>query len=532
MANGNIDLAQVLQQRGGSGLQLSPARQSQVELARGLASQSVGGGPVQGGPVEALSRVGQAFFARQMLDEAQQARDERRQRLAETLQGAVEAGRPQPTQIQESGGVGAVGAQALMRDPQARVPQTENTPQERRQAVVNALMDNPDTAPMGAQMALSQATQEPQEVSQTISGQQANQMFGTQLAPGAAVTVQRSPQGGMSIQDVQDPQQGQQQVRTLSEQEKQQFGFPEGSIVQQKPNGEFSIKFEPDGRGQDQREREIGDLAADLEGQVPNPRQKATRIVDGRARIEVAEDGSTALFVDEVALASGEENAVQQLQLQQPNVPEQPEVEPADTLFGMVDQATGPTSTIRSFTAQIPFTNVSEEEREAISARRAFELTENELARGLVNNPRFPVREREAVINALNISPRFLDTKEAMQARLGAARDFLQTRLEQARRDAQDESLPQETREAQQSNAAAMERALSRIGDPAEETASTVNQISQLDSESASFVVDDMPAPQLKTMLQNASESQINQLSEDLRSRIEQRLLEAQNGNR
>lgn len=209
MANGNIDLSRILQQQGSSGLQLSPARQSQIDLARGLASQSLSGQPVRGGPVEALSRVGQAFFARQMLDEAQQARDERQQRLAETLQGAVQAGKPQPSPIQEQGGVGSVGALAMTRDPQAQVPQTERTPQERRQAVLSQLLQNPDTAPAAGQIAIAQALQGPQSQKQTISGEQANQLLGTNFARGAGVTIERTPQGNAVVTGVQQPQERQ-----------------------------------------------------------------------------------------------------------------------------------------------------------------------------------------------------------------------------------------------------------------------------------------------------------------------------------
>lgn len=335
---------------------------------------------------------------------------------------------------------------------------------------------------------------------------------------------QRNTKTGRTREDVRSDAEG--QTRDLTPEEVKEAGFPEGSVVQRKPNNDLVVRFEPDtDRGSDQRDREIADLASDLDAQgVPDPRVKATRIVDGRARIEVSEDGSRAVFVDEVALASGDEDAVRELQLREPEQGERAEIEPADSLFAMADKATGPQATLRSVTARIPFTNVSEGERETVTARRAFELTENELARGLVNNPRFPVREREAVINAINISPSVFDNPDAMKARLSAARDFLQTRLAQAERDAGDETLPEETRQDQAANASAMRNAIDRIGVPAEEIASTIQQITDLDAESARFVVDDMPQQNLREMINNASDEDLGDLSDETRVRIAERL--------
>lgn len=324
----------------------------------------------------------------------------------------------------------------------------------------------------------SNETQEVMQLLESGDTDRLNTMLDNNILAGEAIGVIESTDSG--------------RVRSLTPEEKKQAGFPEGAVVQQKPSGEFIVKFEPGDRG--------------------------------RARVEVSEDGSRAVFVDEVALAAGEEDAVSEIQLREPKQPERADIEPADSLFAMAEAATGPQATIRSVTARIPFTNVSESERESVTARRAFELTENELARGLVNNPRFPVREREAVINAINISPSVFDNPDAMKARLSAARDFLSSRLAQAERDAADETLPEKTREAQSSNASAMRNALDRIGKPAEETASTIRQIVDLDTESQRFVVDDMPEAQLRAMILDASDEDLGDLSEDTRARIAERL--------
>lgn len=483
MANGNLSLG---------GLEPTPSGQTRIRLARSLMGQGASGEPVQS-VTQGLNRLAQGFLGGRLANIQRQEEQQRQQRLAETLRGAVQAGQPFEDQIEPGTGQRVAPA---------------------RQRIAEVLMGNPDTAAVGANVALARQLQGSQDTPARV-----RELEAAGLTPG-------TPEFRDALLQSRGVETGQgDRIRTLSPEQAREAGFPEGAVVQQKPGGEFTVKFDPSGRGGDQRDREIADLSSDLEAQgVSNPRQKATRIVDGRARIEVSEDGTRAVFVDEVALAAGEEDAVTELQLREPREPERAEVEPADSLFALADKATGPGPAFRSLTARIPFTNVSEAERESVSAQRAFELTENELARGLVNNPRFPVREREAVINAINISPSVFDNPDAMKARLSAARDFLQTRLEQAERDAQDETLPGETRQAQSANASAMRNALDRIGQPGEETASTISQIANLDAENARFVVDDTPPAQLRTMINNASNEELENLSPELRARIRDRL--------
>lgn len=181
MANG-IQLNQ-------NSLALAPSGQSrQEQLAQSLKAQSMSGKPVQGGLVEALSRIGTAYFADQNLSQIDQEKDERRQALADTLQRATQATQPGAT---------------------AQSPNVGPTQMSDSQRMAAILGQNPDTAPMALQMRMQEATQKPQAQSRTISGEQANQLFGTQLDPGAAVTVESGPQG-TSIANVQAPQERQQ----------------------------------------------------------------------------------------------------------------------------------------------------------------------------------------------------------------------------------------------------------------------------------------------------------------------------------
>lgn len=421
---------------------------------------------------------------------------------------------------------------------------------------------------------------EPETVTRVVSGDnRLNRMFNLGIPEGenARVTFERDPQTGglvnpsvegrfatggdqgplstdqleaQTIQKINSgeltPEEGQRRLelirgsgggnewQTLSTEEATQLGYPEGSIVQRNSDGKLAVRHEPDSGSVDQREREIRDFQQDLMRNTDlseqEAREKAIRYVDGRARVEVSEDGSSAMLVDEVALASGEENAVQRIQLRQPDQPERPEFDPQQTLFEQADEATGPSGTVLSTTARIPGREPSESERRAIEARRAFELTENEIARGLVINDKFPVRERQAVIDAVNISPSFFDTEEAMRARLVAADRFLRSRLQQAERDASDESLPEDTREAQRANASAIRNAVDRLGVP--EAGGDISRITpdsllEMGSAQSRFVIDNMTTDEAKSFIRNNDAQSLDRLPDSLTDRLKEKV---QNG--
>ena len=124
-------------------LALAPSGQSRREqMAQALMANATSGRPVQGGLVEALSRVGQAYFANQTLNKADQQREQRRQALADTLQRAVQSAQPGAT---------------------TQNPMVGPSQMSDAQRMAAILAQNPDTAGMGAQIQLSQALQKPGE---------------------------------------------------------------------------------------------------------------------------------------------------------------------------------------------------------------------------------------------------------------------------------------------------------------------------------------------------------------------------------
>lgn len=255
---------------GQQGAQLSPSGQTRVDLARALASRSIGGGPVQGGPLDALSRVGQAFFARQMLDEQQQAEQQKQQALAQTLQRVTRAGQQGVVTGPGGGGTGEVA-----------------TPNQR---IMDALSSNPQTAPMAAQLTLEQALKGPEAQTQTLPGEIVNQTLGTGLDPRAAVTVERDPQGNLTVTDVEAPTERQAERRTISAEEaNERFGTtlnPGAAVTIERPQGarEFSIvdveggverreEGEPGGFAGQTEERQFNELETNARNLIANTQE-------------------------------------------------------------------------------------------------------------------------------------------------------------------------------------------------------------------------------------------------------------------
>jgi hypothetical protein len=99
-------------------------------------------------------------------------------------------------------------------------------------------------------------------------------------------------------------------------------------------------------------------------------------------------------------------------------------------------------------------------------ARQTLLTATNELARSLVNNPRFAVAEVERVIKEAGTQPSVADTPTLMRARLKVLDTFLRNRLKTAEADAANMNLPQDLRSAQASNAAAIRSFIPKLGVP------------------------------------------------------------------
>lgn len=131
-------------QMGQNSLALQPSGQNQrrLQLAQSLMAQGMSGKPVQGGLVEALSRIGQAYFGNQIQQGVEEDQNKRRQEMAQTLQDAIQSTQPGAT---------------------AQNPMVGPTQMSDAQRMAAILGQNPDTAPVGAQIQISQALKDKPE---------------------------------------------------------------------------------------------------------------------------------------------------------------------------------------------------------------------------------------------------------------------------------------------------------------------------------------------------------------------------------
>lgn len=166
----------------GNQLSLSPADQQRIRMAQAMQKRGMQG--QNRTPLEAIGNTLMNVRGQQQQEAVADEQAKRRQAYADTMRRVSQAGQQGTVTGPGGGGTGEVATA--------------------KQRMIDALSSNPDTAPTAAQMQLSQALQPEQARTQTISGEAANQMFGTTLSPGAAVTIEAGPQG-RRITNVQEP---------------------------------------------------------------------------------------------------------------------------------------------------------------------------------------------------------------------------------------------------------------------------------------------------------------------------------------
>jgi hypothetical protein len=214
----------------------------------------------------------------------------------------------------------------------------------------------------------------------------------------------------------------------------------------------------------EQRIRETRISGLVTRGYSPN---FATDIVDGNIKYEA--NPATGMMVKTNKLTGTSE----EVPLGSLNAAEQglilaaAEEAEGQTLWEAAKDGTGFWSAARAgasrIVGQIPGAPVAEKTEEA---RQTLEISSNEFARALVNNPKFAVAEVERVLKEAGTKPGAFDTPELMRSRLKTLDTFLKSRLRTAESDAKNTRLPQDLRSAQASNAAAIRAFLPKLGVP------------------------------------------------------------------
>ena len=279
---------------------------------------------------------------------------------------------------------------------------------------------------------------------------------------------------------------------TLTSEQKAGLGFPEDAVVQEGADGAYKIAYNPKDQSPDQRRQKIANLMSQGLGE-----SVAANITDGIVEIEIVPDTGMARLINNI---TGE---VRDIPIQSAGDVSRVEIPVDQQLSNLVDDATGLRSGALALSSRVPGTETTPEEEKVLNARNQFQTFENELARGLVNNPRFPVGERNAVLQAVDISPKIFDTPSALRVRLASTKNFLQTRYEQSMRDASDARLPEDVRSAQASNASAMRNAIDRIGYAEIDYGKEIGSMSK---------------PELRELVNDMSEAELDALPEETRN--------------
>jgi hypothetical protein len=195
--------------------------------------------------------------------------------------------------------------------------------------------------------------------------------------------------------------------------------------------------------------------------------QFATDIVDGNIRYEVVPQTGNVRRIDRLTGSVAEVPINNLPPQEQAALLAAEEESEKQTLWDAAEQGTGAWSSLRAGASrafgQIPGVPQAQKTEEA---RQFLFSATNDLARSLVNNPRFPVAEVERVIREAGTQPSAFDTPELLRSRLKVLDGFLRDRLKTAEQDAANANLPQDVRVAQATNAASIRAFLPKLGVP------------------------------------------------------------------
>ncbi|MBU8921796.1 MAG: hypothetical protein KOO63_08250 [Bacteroidales bacterium] len=208
-----------------------------------------------------------------------------------------------------------------------------------------------------------------------------------------------------------------------------------------------------DGNQGDQRDRKIADLVR-LNPSVSL--QKATKIIDGQAKIEVNEKTGNIVYTDLV------NRTVEEIPFTT-ETPQTPTPVPGETLRELADTATGPVATIAERVEKVR-AFFGGDAGEVTKARQRFKTEIQSMVRALSINPRFPVGEIDRIREEINIQPSMFQGEGVLVAKIDSIAASLRVRLAQADADAGNPNLDTVTRQKQGANASAIRNFLPILG--------------------------------------------------------------------
>lgn len=241
-------------------------------------------------------------------------------------------------------------------------------------------------------------------------------------------------------------------------------------------------------------------------------RPEAVSLAGGNSSIKVT-DAGRVLVTDEAAALRGEEGAAREIPLGEPI--EIQELPRDQTIFGQSEDASGLRSGVLGITARIPGTDASRAEQQVLEARSNLRLLRERITTSLQDNPRFAIRERDQIQEALDIEPAVFDNPTALRARMAAVDQFIRQRFNFARDASDNPRLGEETRSNAAEKAEIMAQTLSQLGAP---------QLEEILPELDAQAIEAVPRDDLEFLVDQMSDEDIAGLSDETINAIERKL--------